>query len=110
MNSAVATPRLFGLPPFTYETLLGELSRYPAIERAVVFGSRAMGTYRPGSDVDICLFGEAVGWELALTVSGRLNEALPIPYYFDVLVFADIKSPELREHIIRHGRELYRSS
>lgn len=99
----------FGLPPFTYQTLCAELARYPEIERAVVFGSRAMGNYRPGSDVDICLFGPEVTLKLAWHVHARLNEELPIPYFFDVLAFDHISSQELRAQIEQFGQELYRA-
>jgi uncharacterized protein len=98
--SAVEMPP-FGLPPFTYQTILDELSRHPPIERAVVFGSRAMGNYRPGSDVDICLYGAAVTTDVAWRVSVRLNEELPIPYFFDVLSFDHIGNPELQVEITR---------
>jgi predicted nucleotidyltransferase len=107
MNTDITPP--FGLPPFTHQTILAELARYPEIERAVVFGSRALGTYRRGSDVDICLFGEGVTPKIARHVSTRLNEELPIPYFFDVLAFDHIASQELRQHIERLGKELYRA-
>lgn len=96
----------FGLPPFTYQTLVAELARYPQIERVVVFGSRAKGTHRPGSDVDLCLFGPLVTPALALTISARLNEALPIPYFFDVLAFDALDHAGLRAEILHAGRAL----
>ena len=34
------------------------LEKYDEIEKAVIFGSRAMGNYKKGSDVDIAIDGD----------------------------------------------------
>ena len=107
MSVGIAPAPPFGLPPFTFQTILTELARYPEIERAAVFGSRALGTYRRGSDVDLCLFGPRVTRELAWKVSIRLNEELPIPYFFDVLAFGELENDALRAHIEEFGQPLY---
>ncbi len=77
------------------------------VERAVLFGSRAMGTHRAASDIDIALFGD----DLTDTDVARLGaamEALPMAETVDMLLHRTIDNPTLREHIARHGVEWYR--
>jgi hypothetical protein len=51
-----------GLPERTLKTLFSIFEKYAALERVVLYGSRAMGNYRAGSDIDLALFtGE--GWK-----------------------------------------------
>lgn len=72
------------------------------IERAVLFGSRAMGTFTTTSDVDIALFGP----ELTMTDHAKIAEAidrLPIPQQVDILLHNTIKNANLLEHIATHG-------
>lgn len=82
------------------------LSRFPEIDRAVLYGSRAKGTYRPGSDIDLTLEGEG----LELGGLYRLSEALSdlnLPYSFDLSIFRHIENPDFLDHIARVGIEFY---
>lgn len=90
--------------------LMEALQRRPEIERAVIFGSRSMGTAKPGSDIDLAIYGSAVTNETARRLSMELNEELPIPYYVDVVAYQQTDNPELRAHVDREGQELYRRS
>jgi type I restriction enzyme, S subunit len=77
------------------------------VEKVVLFGSRAMGTFTPTSDVDIALFGD----NLTLTDQAKLAEAideLSIPQRVDILLHKSIKNEKLIEHIKRYGVEWYR--
>ena len=79
------------------------------VEQAVLFGSRAMDTYTPGSDVDIVLFGR----DLTQRDLARLNaamEELTVPQRVDLLIFDRIRSKTLIEHIENRGIEFYRRS
>ena len=58
-----------------------------------------MGNYKPGSDVDIALKGKDVTADTVFRLSTLLNEKLPLPYQFDILNFADIENPALKQHI-----------
>jgi len=46
----------FGFKPGDLETIVQTLSKFPEIKKAVIFGSRAKGTYQAGSDVDIAVW------------------------------------------------------
>jgi len=51
----MANKKLFGLPPHAMTKICTIFRKYPAIKRVVLYGSRAMGNYRPGSDIDLCI-------------------------------------------------------
>jgi predicted nucleotidyltransferase len=80
---------------------------FPEIHQVVLFGSRAKGTYKPGSDVDLAIKGDAVTYETALRLAEVLNEETPLPYFFDVLHYEAIAEPRLIEHIDRVGVVIY---
>jgi predicted nucleotidyltransferase len=79
------------------------LEKFPTIEKAIVFGSRAKGNFKNGSDVDLALKGNDLNLRLIHEVSMLLNEETKMPYQFDVLSYLDIKEPTLTFHIDRVG-------
>ena len=100
--------REFGLPPATIDMIRKILAEETAVKKAVIFGSRAKGTYRPGSDIDLTLFGEALDLDTLGKIASRLEES-PIPYQVDLSIFKLIEHPGLREHIERVGQLFYQS-
>lgn len=98
---------MFGLKPSHIESICAILQSFPEIEEAVIFGSRAKGNFRKGSDVDMTLIGQNVSFDTAQKVAYYLNEETIMPYRFDVLSFADISNPDLRDHIRRVGLTIY---
>lgn len=101
----MSTPE-FGLPPSTVDTIRQILADVPAVEKAVIYGSRAKGNYRPGSDIDLTLFGDALDLDTLGQVATRLDES-PIPYQVDLSIFKLIEHEGLREHIERAGQLFY---
>ena len=81
--------------------------KFPNIQEAVLFGSRAMGTSKPGSDVDIALKGQVTLRDVA-HVKAQLEEETPLPYLFDVVDYRAIETPAFKEHIDKHGKSIYR--
>ena len=67
------------------------LEKFPNIEKAIIFGSRAKGNFKNGSDVDLALKGNQLKLEIVHEVSLLLNEETNMPYQFDVLSYFDIK-------------------
>jgi uncharacterized protein len=97
-----------GISERSFEIICRVLRDVPQIEHAFVFGSRAKGTYKKGSDIDIALAGEGVSEALAMDVSGRLNESEPLPYFVDVVALNALAPGDaLREHIRRVGKCIY---
>lgn len=97
----------FGLRTDDIETIRAILAQYPAVETALVFGSRAKGNYKRGSDVDLALRGAELTERTAAQIAYYLNEETIMPYHFDVLTYSHIANPALRAHIDRVGREIY---
>ena len=96
-----------GLTEKDLAQLRSVLNKFPEIEQALIFGSRAKGTCKPGSDVDLAIKGSKLTLELTTRVSYLLNEETMMPYTFDVVQFETISSPELTEHINRVGISIY---
>lgn len=95
-----------GLAPQEIDLMRGVFRRFPAISEVTLYGSRAKGTYRPESDIDLALVGVDDDVQ-AEAVADELDE-LPLPYRFDVKAYGGIKYGPLREHIARVGVSLYR--
>lgn len=93
---------MFGLPEKTLADLRQVLSSFSGIEKVEIYGSRAKGTFKPGSDIDLVVHGTLSEADMA-----RLREAfedLNIPYFIDVSRYEDIDDNDLREHIVRVGQ------
>lgn len=95
----------FGLREEIIENLRRIFYVHPEIERAVVFGSRARGTHKDRSDLDVALFGE-IPFPLQARISVEIDE-LNLPWKIDILVFKDLKNEELKTYILEEGIELW---
>jgi len=97
----------FGIYDKSYSLILESFERYVKIEQAYIFGSRAMGNYKKGSDIDIAIFGKEIDFETTSGLLSLLNEQLPIPYYVDVVNFNTINIEALKQHILTEGKTIY---
>ena len=95
----------FGLRPEALELIRGVFRRHPEVQRAEVFGSRAMGRFEDHSDVDLALWGD-LNPGLLGRIARELDE-LPLPYTFDVKAYESIGHEPLRRHIDEFGKTLY---
>jgi predicted nucleotidyltransferase len=98
----------FGLLDTDLETVNYILGQQPKVELAYIFGSRAKGNFKNGSDVDIALKGTKLDFDTLNKISFWLNEETSMPYKFDVLDYDSIQEPALKDHIDRIGIEFYR--
>ena len=96
----------YGLSEKTTNTIRNVFSRHPEIERAVLFGSRAKGTNKLGSDVDLALLGKKLTQRTLNRLYDELED-LPIPYQFSLLLSEKITDSEIRAHIERVGIVFY---
>jgi len=94
----------FGLPKDVYTDIITVLRRYPEIKFAKIFGSRAKGSYKRYSDVDIAVFADT-NCDLSQFVKDDLEDLEAI-YMFDVLHYEKIASAEIKAHIDRVGVEI----
>jgi uncharacterized protein len=95
-----------GLTDGTVAQIHEVLARFPEVEKAVLYGSRAKGNYKPGSDVDITLLGAEVTPKILGQVQDELEDGL-LPYTFDLSILAQITQADLIDHIRRVGVVFY---
>jgi molybdenum cofactor synthesis domain-containing protein len=84
------------------------LARYPEVEKAVLFGSRAIGSWKPASDVDIALFGSQANAALGSVIKFDIEEDTYLPFFFDIVAYSKITNAALKAHIDSKGIVLYK--
>ncbi|MBI3541539.1 MAG: nucleotidyltransferase domain-containing protein [Deltaproteobacteria bacterium] len=94
-----------GILPEHLKKILGILRAYPQIQEVILFGSRAKGNYREGSDIDLALKGKNLDSRL-LTLIGIDYDALYLPWKLDVILYDQIENADLKDHIDRVGVNL----
>jgi len=97
----------FGLTEATLQKIFSVLEHYSQVEQAILYGSRAKGNYKPGSDIDLTLRG---GADLTLKTLRRIMDELDdllLPYTIDLSIYADINDAEVKAHIQRVGQVLW---
>ncbi len=95
-----------GLPGNAIEKIRHIFSRYPEIERAYLYGSRAKGNFQSGSDIDLTIVGEELGTSRMLSIETELDNLL-LPWKIDLCRYHAIENPDLIEHIKRVGIKFY---
>lgn len=98
---------MYGLLDRDIHYILKAIKQFEEIEKVILFGRRAMGNYKKGSDVDIAVCGEHITDRLIYQLNDLLNEVYPLPYFFDILHFEKINNPTLIEHINSVGKVLF---
>lgn len=96
---------MFGLKSDTISAIRSCFVHYPEIERVILYGSRAMGTFKKGSDIDLCIVGE-MNFDALLRLETQLDDLL-LPYKIDLSIYANLQNPSLLAHIKRVGQVFY---
>jgi len=91
-----------GLKPATKKQIMEVLTANPRVERVVLFGSRAMGTYSATSDIDIALFGSKLTLDDHANLLAAL-EGLSIAQTVDLVLINRVESKSLLSHVEKHG-------
>jgi len=98
---------LYGLPDETLHTLNSIFLRYHDIKQAILYGSRAKGNYRNGSDIDLALkTGADFSFSDLLRIGNDFDDS-DLPYFVDVSIYDTISNPDLKAHIDRVGKVIY---
>ncbi|HYX05627.1 MAG TPA: nucleotidyltransferase domain-containing protein [Bacteroidales bacterium] len=96
----------YGLKNETIKAIQNVFARYPRIEKAILYGSRAKGTYRKGSDIDLTLIGKDLDLTTLFEIETALDDLL-LPYKIDLSIYRKIENSDLLEHIVRVGLVFY---
>ncbi len=98
----------FGLKPEVIEALHSVFSQFPEIDSVWVYGSRAKGNYRPGSDIDLSI-KLVPGVEASPTLLSKIRENLEdlnLIYMVDLSLYSEVENADLIDHIDRVGVRL----
>jgi len=96
----------YGLKQGDISAIQAVLKQYPKVTKAVLYGSRAKGNYRSGSDIDLTLQGDQLEFSDLVVIDNALDELL-LPYTIDLSIYHQIENADLIEHIKRVGQEFY---
>ena len=97
----------YGLSDKTLNTLNLIFHKYLGIKQVILYGSRAKGNFRTGSDIDLTLKTDNnFTHKDFLHVAGDLDDS-NIPYFVDVSIYDELSNPDLKAHIDRVGKVLY---
>ena len=97
----------FGLKEITIQKICAVLATFPQVEKAIIYGSRAKGNARNGSDIDLTLVGSTdLTLHVLYKIMTKLDDLL-LPYTFDLSILQDISDLDVIEHIRRVGMIFY---
>ncbi|MFS1511059.1 nucleotidyltransferase domain-containing protein [Chengkuizengella sp. SCS-71B] len=97
----------YGLVELDLEAIVNTISTFDEIEKATLFGSRAKGNHKPGSDIDIAIYGEKINMHIITKLHALLEEQSHMPYFFDVIDGTHLNHNDLKDHINRVGKVIY---
>jgi predicted nucleotidyltransferase len=95
----------FGLDDSTIEKIKTLLSSFPEVEEVILYGSRAKGSEKKGSDIDLTFKGTSLNLQVMNRIRNALHQ-MNTPYTFDLSIFANIENQDLIDHIERVGKKL----
>ncbi len=98
---------MFGLDVDTRRNIRRVIAGFPCIEKVLIYGSRAKGNYKVGSDIDLTLIGKDLTLGNSVDpLMSRLGD-LNTPYTFDISIFNKLRDLDLIEHVLRVGKTFY---
>ena len=99
----------FGLSDTVIRELQEVFRHHANIEKVLIFGSRAKGNYREGSDIDLAAFGTGLDYAQLLQILAEIDD-LDLLYSVDLLDYAKTINTPIGEHIDRVGQVFYQSA
>ncbi len=103
---ADANAQKFGLKQAAIEKISHVFAAHPEIAQVIIYGSRAKGNYRNGSDIDLTIKGDGVSLSQLLKIENELDDLL-LPYKIDLSLLNKIEDEALLDHIRRVGVVFY---
>lgn len=96
----------FGLSDTVVNELQDVFKKHKEVEKVLIFGSRAKGNYRPGSDIDFAVAGKNIDSGLLLKIGCEID-SLELLYGVDLIDYQGKKDTPIGEHIDRVGQIFY---
>ncbi len=96
----------FGLSPATLEKLSTVFARHHAIDSVLIYGSRAKGNFRAGSDIDLTIKGDEISFAEFMQIEDQIDD-LMLPYTIDLSQYRQLENADLVAHIDRVGVVIY---
>ena len=93
----------YGLSAKQIDLIKNAFKLFPEVEKVIIYGSRAMGNYRPTSDIDLAVNMPQYDLTKLLRIKSELD-TLPIPFDFDLINIADLNNEKLKQNINLHGK------
>ena len=100
------TSTRFGLKDDTIAKIQGVFASHPQVDKAVIYGSRAKGNQKNGSDIDLTLHGKELTLNILYKIMEDIDE-LMLPYTIDLSIFHELSDPDFIDHIQRMGILFY---
>lgn len=98
---------MIGLSDSELQILRDVFARFPDIEEVILFGSRARGTHRVSSDVDLALKGKKLSIDTLAKLRYILEEETNFPYFFDIVIYDRVENEALKREIDEGGEIVY---
>jgi predicted nucleotidyltransferase len=96
----------YGLSEKAADSIRSVFLQHPEIDQAILFGSRAKGNFKPGSDIDLALLGRNLTQRTVDRLYEELDD-LPIPHEFSLVLSDQMTDPDVAAHIARVGVVFY---
>ncbi|MBC8053831.1 MAG: nucleotidyltransferase domain-containing protein [Sphingobacteriaceae bacterium] len=97
-----------GLSDLDISLLRDILQKHPEVRLVHLFGSRAKGNFKKGSDIDLAIMNALEDESIINRIKGLLEDS-SLPYLTDIVYYPGLKHQELRDHINRVGVEFYKA-
>jgi len=96
----------YGLSSITIEKLKLLFFKYNSIEKVILYGSRAKGNYREGSDIDLTIKGDNIDSSDLINIKSEIDDLL-LAYKVDLSIYTHLTNNDLKNHILRVGKLFY---
>ncbi|MBS0422987.1 MAG: nucleotidyltransferase domain-containing protein [Proteobacteria bacterium] len=96
----------FGLSPATLEKLNTVFAQHHAIDSVLIYGSRAKGNFRAGSDIDLTIKGDEIPFAEFMQIEDQIDD-LMLPYTVDLSQYRQLENTGLIAHIDQVGVTIY---
>jgi len=99
----------YGLNDNALSQIRQVFSKYSEVEKVLLYGSRAKGNFKPGSDIDLTCIGERLTQSILNKIENDIDDLL-LPYTFDLSILKHVSNPDFIDHVNRVGIVFYQAA